>query len=814
MAELRYALRALWRSPGFTAAAVGLLALGMGACSVVFSAFDALLLRPLAVRHPEQLVRMVQKIQRLGTRSDFPHEFYQALRDHATTLSAVFGDLDWGAVMSEPQPAEEVRVALVTPEFFSVLGAQAMLGRALTADDAREDAPGAPPAVLSYGFWRRRFHGDPHALGKTLTLHGHRFAIVGVMPADFNGITADTAPDVRVPERTFPLLSLRTSARPAYTSLEIAGRLKPGVTLVQAQAECQSMYRAVATTVFGKNPENLEFELSRGMLLDPMEHGVSVLRDRFGLALELLFGCVGLLLLMVCTNVAGLLLARGAARREETAIRLAIGATRGRLVRQALAESAVLAMLGSAGGWLMAWIATPLLIHALPPIRDFRTTALTLSLNVMPDRRVVLFALAVAILTAVICGLAPALGAARADLEGILRGARSRSAWRGRRGLIVAQAALCTFLLAGAVLLVRTFDQLRDLNPGFDRDHLVTFGLDPGLSGYTDAQANVLRLALMERVRQIPGVAAVASASMPLMRGSGMKTTVAPEGQKTSPGDLLNSSVNGVSPEYFDTLGIPIVEGRVLAETDLGLKPKRVMVNETFAHHFFPGVDAVGRRFGYGQDVPQFEIVGVSGDAKYRSLREPIPPTFYTLDVDSSFVLHVRTRMRPETVEQPVRRALAALDPALPFIEVHTMAEEVDASAAPERLTAGLASIFGGLAALLVAVGIYGLLAFTVAQRRREIGIRMALGAKPAEIGRMIGVQALALAAAGAALGLAAVVPAARWVRSLLYQVPPSDAASLALAAAFVLAVSLVAAMAPAARAATIEPAAALRDEN
>ena len=812
MAELRYALRALWRSPGFTAAAVGLLALGVGACCVIFSAFNALLLRPLAVRQPEQLVRMVQKIERLGTRSNFPHEYYEALRDHATTLSAVFGDYGSLAVMSDPQPAEQVRVAVVTPEFFSVLGVQALLGRTLTADDARADAIGTPPAVLSYGFWQRRFHGDPHALGKTLTLHGHRFEIIGVMPADFNGITADTTPEVRVPERAVAPLLLEARSRPMYTDLEIAGRLKPGVTLAQAQAECQSMYRAVVPKVFGKDPGNVAFELSRGMLLDPLEHGVSVLRDRFGLALQLLFGCVGLLLLMVCTNVAGLLLARGASRREETAIRLAIGATRGRLMRQELAESAALSILGSAGGWLLAWIATPLLIHALPPIRDFGTTQLAISLNVTPDRRVMLFSIAVPILTAAICGLAPALGAARADLEGILRGARSRSAWRGRRGLIVAQAALCTFLLAGAVLLVRTFDQLRDLNPGFDRDHLVSFSLDPGLSGYTDAQANALRLALMERVRQIPGMAAVATASRPLMRGSGVKTTVAPEGQKAGPGDFLNTSLNEVSPEYFDTLEIPIVEGRALAETDRGVKPERVVVNETFARRFFPGIDPIGRRFS-NQPNSAFEIVGVSADAKYRSLREPIPPIFYTLDVESSFVLEVRTRMRPEAVEQPVRRALAALDPALPFIEVHTMAEEVDTSAAPERLTAGLASVFGTLAALLVAVGIYGLLAFTVAQRRREIGIRMALGAKPAEIGRMIGVQALALTAGGAALGLAAVVPAARWVRSLLYNVPPSDATSLALAAAFVLSVSLVAALAPAARAATIEPASALRDE-
>ena len=806
MRDFRYAARSLAKNPGFTAAAAGLLALGIGATSVIFSAFNALLLKPLPVREPGQLVRMVQKMPQLGTRSNFGPEFYEALRDHSTTLSAVFGDLDWLAVMNEPEPAEELRVAIVTPEFFPTLGAQALYGRTLTPGDEREQ-PGMPPAVLSYDFWQRRFHSDPHAIGRTLTLHSHQFAIVGVMPREFNGITADTAPDVRVPRRTFPLISLRTDARPAYIGLELAGRLRPGVSLEQAQAECQALWRSTLP------PENREFELRRGMLLDPLEHGVSILRDRFGLAIQLLAGCVGLLLLMVCSNVAGLLLARSAARREEIAIRLAMGATRARLVRQTLTETALLAGLGSVGGWLLAWIATPLLFRALPPIRDVGTTQLRISLDLSPDRRVLLVSAAIAILSAILCGLAPAFGAARANLEGLLRGARSRSGWRGRRVLIMAQAALCTLLLAGAGLLVRTFSQLTALNPGFDRDHLITFTVDPGLSGYTDDQAETLRLELTERVRHLPGVTSVAAASRALMRGSGIKTTIAIEGQTAAPGDFLNASLNAAGPDYFETLGIPILAGRTLVESDRGVKPPRVVVNQAFVRRFFPAIDPLGKRFGNSANTP-YEIIGVVGDAKYRSLREPVPPTFYTADVNSSFVLHVRTRMRPESMEQPVRQTLAALDPALPFIEVHTMAEEVDASAAPERLTAGLASVFGLMAALLAAVGIYGLLAYAVAQRKREIGIRMALGAQPSAIGRLIGGQALWMAAIGAALGLAAALPAARWIRALLFNVPPSDALSLGGAVAFVLLVSLAAALIPATRAARVDPASALRDDN
>lgn len=819
MGDLRYALRLLRKSPGFAAAAIGLLALGIGAATVIFSAFNAVLLKPLSVPHPEELVRMVQKTPQLGTRSMFAPQVYKAFRDYAGSLSGVFGDLDWGAVMSDPGPAEEIQVDIVTPEFFSTLGARALIGRTLTPDDEK-DRPGMPPAVLSYGFWQRRFHSDPRVIERTLTIHGNRFAIVGVLPEDFNGITTDTAPDVRIPRHYFAWISGGAKDRPVNTGLEIAGRLKPGVTLAQAQAECRALWRSVTEKLYGgwsaRTAMDIQRELNRPLLLDPLEHGVSILRDRFGLALKLLIGCVALLLLMVCSNVAGLLLARSAARRKEIAIRLAIGATRARLLRLSFAESALLAVAGSIGGWLLAWLATPLLLGALPPMRDFSTSRLRLSLYMAPDWRVVLACAAVVLATTVLCGLAPAFAASRTSLDSILRGARSRSGFAGRRVLVVAQAALCTLLLAGAALLVRTFDQLSNLNPGFDRDHIVTFTVDPGLNGYTDQQAKTVRLALMDRVRSLPGVVSVAASSMPILRGSGMKTTVEPEGQTPPPGEFLNTSTNSISPEYFQTMGIPMVEGRALTETDRNAKPTRVVVNEAFALRFFPTVDPLGKRFGFPGDCPELckEIVGVSADAKYRSLREPIPPTFYTLDVSSSFVLYVRTRMRPASIEQPVRRTLAALDPALPFLEIHTLAEELDASAAPERLTAGLASVFGLMAALLAAFGIYGLLAFAVEQRRHEIGIRMALGARPSSIGTMIGGQAMLLAAAGAVLGIAAAIPAARWIRTLLFNVAPADALSFSAAAAFVLLVSVAAAVLPAARAARVEPASALREEN
>ena len=821
MTDLRYAARMLRKSPGFTVVTAGLLAIGIGASSLMFSAFESVWLRPLPVSHPEELVRMVQKVPQLGTRSYFPYVYYRALAERSTTLARVFGEAELLVAMNEPAPAEQIRVHLATPEFFEALGAHALYGRPLTPDDAKDDRGGAP-AVLSYGFWQRRFNGDRAAVGRTVVLFGHRFTIVGVMPREFNGISVDSTPDVRVPLRALPLLVRDyVSKRLDGTELDLAGRLKPGVTRQRALAESIAIWRPTIEEWYAHQPDYgpgyAQTELSRGMELDPLERGVSVLRDKFGGALRLLTISVGLLLLMVCANVAGLLLAGAAARRGEIVVRLALGATRLRLVRQMLTESLLLTAIGSAGGWLLAWISAPLLVRALPPIRDLATARMALSLDLTPDGRVILVSLAAAILTAGLFGLVPALSASRTSLDSVLRGVRASRGWGGRKALVVFQVALCTLLLAGAGLLVRTFRQLHNLDPGFDPAHVVTFTADPSLSAYTDAQAKSFWRALTARVRDLPGVVSVATASRPVMRGSGIKSTVAPAGQKATRADFLNTSLNWVSPEYFDTMGMRVLEGRAFAATDFGVtKPTPVVVNEAFVRRFFPEGNAVGRRFGNGLDVAApatYEIAGVVSDAKYRSLREPMTPTFYTASETNLSVLSVRTRTAPEALIQPVRRALAALDPALPFTEIHTLAEEVDASAAPERLTAALASIFGFFATLLAAVGIYGLLAFAVEQRRREIGIRMALGARPSDIGEMLGLQAGAMVAAGVILGLGGALLAGRWVRALLYGVAPSDPVSLALAALLVALVSAAATAVPAARATRVQPASALRQE-
>jgi len=815
----------LAKSPGFTLIATGLLAAGIGANTLIFSAMDAIMLRQLAVRNPRELVRMVQRSPQLGTRSNFSYLYYENLRDHASSLSIVFGEWEELIAMNEPAPAEELRVNLVTPEFFDALGVPAMLGRTLTREDAK-DAPGAAPAVLSYEFWRRRFDADPHAVGKTITLNRQKFAIVGVMPRGFNGINVDTSPDLRVPDRVMPLIVERVDGRQMrveeYGGVSIAARLRTGVRPAQARPQCFELWRQSTKEWAARFlPGSAEGELRRGMDLEPIPRGVSVLRDKFGTALELLVASVGLLLLMVCANVAGLLLARGASRRDEIAVRLALGATRGRIARQVLTESALLALAGAAGGLLIAWIAAPMLARAFPPIRDLMTNRLNLAIHFGLDSGVLIFSIAISCACVILAGLAPAMSAARMNLDAILRGARSSSGWRGRQALIVFQIGLCTMLLAGAGLLVRTFSELRDVDAGFDRDRIVTFTTSPGLASYTPAQTEALRTALTERVREIPGVAGVAFATRPLMRGSGVKMTVAPMGQRATQADFLNTSLNDVSPEYFSTMGMRILEGRDFLPEDVGRSqqpPFQAVVNEAFIRRFFPRTEPVGKLFGGSSGEPakgQFEIVGVVSDAKYRSLREPMTPTVYTAwrPADSSFQLVIRTTGRPENVIGPVRRALAALDPALPFTEIETMNDEIEASTAPERTTAMLASILGGVAAALTGIGIYGLLAYAVAQRRREIGIRMAIGARPANIVRMIGAQSAALAGGGVAIGLGAAMVAAPWVRSLLYGVVPEDPMALAGAAIFVIAVAVVATAIPAARAVRVDPANVLREE-
>jgi len=821
MNDFRYALRTLRNSPGFTLVVTILLALGIGASCAIFSALDAVMLRRLPVRHPEQLYRIVTDLPVVGKRSYMELPVYQSLCDKASIATDVFGFQERFAGVTEPGPAEQIRVHLVTPNYFSALGIGTAIGRVLAPGDVDS-------AVLSYGFFEQRFNADSGAIGRSIVLHGHRFTVVGVMPRDFNGISTDTAPQVRVPLIAWPSFldvpasGLRRGPVEEAIQLDLSIRLRPGVSVAQASGEINSIWRPIVSAGPFHNP----LEIERGVELEPLEHGISRLRDRFSGALMFLVGAVGLLLLMVCANVAGLLLARSASRRQEIAVRLALGATRTRLVRQMLTESALLAAIGGTGGLLIALGAIPLLQRAVPPMRDFSSETVPLDLHFRLDLRVLGFSLLLCVATAVLFGLAPAMQASRTAVHDLLRSARASGSWRGRQALVTFEVALCTVLLAGAGLLVRTLEQLQHLDPGFDRDHVVTFTVKPDLMGYTAQQADSVTNAWIEKVRALPGVTSVAIAGLGVMRGSGIKMTLGVAGQRITSADFLNTSINNVSPEYFDTMGMHILAGRALAETDRVPKvdndhPARVLVNEAFMKRIFKGDNPVGRHVGSGSPPfgianPSFEIVGMVSDAKYRSLREPIPPTTYSLynsANDIRCILHVRTANRPDSIINPVRDALRSTDPQLPIVEIHTLAEEVSASLASERLVATLAAIFGALAALLTAVGLYGLLAYAVAQRTREIGIRMALGAPLSDISLTIGGEALAMVAGGESIGIVATIVAAPAVRSLLYGIAPHDALTLCFTVVFLLVVGVAATAVPILRALRIDLATALRQE-
>ncbi len=804
LSDFRYALRDLRKNPVSAAVIILLLAFGIGANTIIFSLIDALLLRPLPVQRPSELVQLMH----LGAIvfPEFPSEFCDLMREHtpdAFSEVACEGELD--LAFAEGSNIERVHVNVVSANYFSLLGVRARYGQTPAAADE---------AVLGYGFWQRWFASDPKVLGRKVLIDGHPFSIAGVLPPGFNGIQADTGPDVRITQA-----GEQTLARGPDLDQEalpwVFGRLRAGSTLAQATAQAQVVLKAADLKMSPRRPPMQSDDKLEAVSIAT---GASALRERFSAALILLMAGVILLLLIVCANVAALMLARAAARSRETAVRIAVGASRGRLLRQVATESAALVVAGGGLGIALAYAAMPLVIRAMPPIRDRAAVSHPLLLDISPDLRVLAFTLGICAVSAFLFGLAPAAAAAGVDVNETLKAARSspRTA-RSRSILVAVQVALCTILLAGAGLLIRTLHQLRTLHPGFDAQRVVTFSLEPQMAGYTPENGRSLEQRLREQVRSLPGVVSASYAGRGLMRGTGVKTTLAPTGVQTGPGDALNTSLNGVTPDYFDTMGIRILAGHGFTGREAAGPPTPVVVNQALTHRFFPGRDPIGEHLG-GSDPskPGFEIIGVASDAKYRSLREEIPPTVYMPEPlgNRATILHVRTANDPSGIINAVRGLLRSLDARLPFYEIHTLQQEVDASLWQERLVAALSSVFGMMAAALAGIGLYGMLAQAVAQRKREIGIRMALGALPGAIVRLVSWQAMAPVVAGVVIGLAAFVMASRWIANLLYGVRPADPATIILAVAFVAAMAVVAVTLPAWQAVKVDPSKALREER
>jgi predicted permease len=810
--DLRLAARLLWKSPFFTAGVVALLAFVVAANTAIFSLVDVLLLRHLPVPEPDRLVRFITIREPLGVRGYFSFAEYETWKTRLSGIHDLFAWAEEDFYATVGERAERVRVHFVTDRFFESLGATAHLGRVLRQDD-QQAAAGTAPVVLSQSYWARRFHRDPGVIGRTIALEGHKVVITGVTRQGFNGLAVETSPDIRIPAGW--LHSFRPELNQAEVSWEVAGRLKPGTMREAVREEAGTLWRN------GWKERNPTDPGVPGRFdLEPAARGISRLRSQFSAVLWLLMGGGVLLMAMVCANVAGLLLARAADRASEIAIRVTLGATRLRIIRQAGCEALLLMSAGCVVALALAAAFLPLLAYGLPPVRDFTAARLALSLDLAPDWRVFGFAIGTSAVTVLLFGLAPAILTARGDVNPLLKTRRSGGNWRGRQVLVSLQVALCTLLLTGAGLTLFTLERLRGLDAGFDHDRVVTFAVDTDMAKYTPEQGVELRERLIANARQLPEVESAAAASRGLMRGTGFKLTIVRAGDAAREADFMNTSGNHVTPDYFAAMRIPLRAGRTFTGREPRMaNPRPVVVNEAFARRFSTGGRGVlGARFGSvavnaGSAKPAFEVIGVVGDTKYRSLREPVHPIMYGPLFEGSFLVHLRTRSRPESVIAPMHRLLAGLDPRLSYNEVTTLESEVTSSLWPERVAAFLTTAFAAAASLIAGAGLYALVALAVTQRRREIALRVALGASARQVVKLMFARSSILGLAGVAGGASCAWILAPRLGPVLYNVSPRDGAALLLAAACALGLTLIAALIPSLRATRVQPASVLREE-
>src|SRR5579864_2743719 len=827
--DLRYALRMLVKNPGFTAVAVLTLALGIGANTAIFSLLNAVMLRELPVQKPDELVLFGTGRAR-GDTDDFAstkvysYSFYREMRQKnqvfsnvSAALSILFGGMH-GAI-GDSGSLEPMNVQLVSGTYFPTLGVRPLLGRAFTeAED--EPAGGHPVAVISYSWWKRRFAADPSALGKTVRLGSTVYTIVGVAPPEFFGTEVGESPDLWIP------LSMEKQVSPGWNGLDdkwfqslyILARLKPGVSTKQAEANVNLLARDIwhefAGPVLTKEQQQT---LQRAHIeLTSVARGVSHLRLEFSLPLQILMVVLGLVLLIACANIANLLLARATSREREIAVRLAIGASRMRLVRQMLTESLLLALVGGALGVLFATWASDALL------RMVSTGPEPLPLNIAPDPRVLAFTFLVSLATAILFGIAPALRGTRVDLTNSLKAGRGAVSLRRNplaKTLIVSQVALSLVLLIGAGLFLRSLVKLAHVDTGFARDHVLLFGIDPVDVGYKeDARLVNLYQQLEQRVSAEPGVRASSISFFTFNQGDWTSDVTIP-GRVPTPTNDMAATHNVVGPSYFATMGIPLLVGRVFGPQDTENSAKVAVINQTMAQWYFPGVSPLGRRFGIGDDPKHsndIEVIGVVKDAKHVSLQErPFPEAYYpyTQRIGYYYDLEVRYSGDPQSIVAEVRRAVGEVDHNLPVTYQNTLAEQVDQSMASESLIARLSAFFGLLAVFLACIGIYGLMSYAVTRRTSEIGVRMALGAGRSKVLWLVMRESLLLVGLGLAIGLPAALAGDRFVSKMLFGLKPTDPVSMAGAAIVLLAFAALAGYLPARKASRVDPMVALRYE-
>jgi predicted permease len=759
---------------------------------------------------------------------------YADLRDRNDVFTGVVARFGASATLTVRNQAERVDVELISGNTFEVLGVSPIVGRPLVVTD--DITPGAHPvAVLSYAYWQRRFAGSPAALNQVVTINRTPVTIVGVAPRGFAGVAATQSPDLFMP------LMMKAQLTPTWDDLDnrrsrwlnIVGRLRPGLTADAAKARLDVVYQQIleheltAVPAFASGSQRFRDGFrAKKLTLHPAAQGLSDLRESVQTPLLVLMGMVGLVLLIACANVANLLLSRASARQKEVAVRLALGAGRGRLIRQTLTESLVLASAGGIVGVVLSIWVGDLLISAMP------FESFTRSLSSEPDLRVGVFTAILALATAVVFGLIPALQASKPELNRTLReeagnlSGGTRHA-RFRKGLVVAQVALSMLLVAGAGLFARSLYNLKMLDTGFAVDNLVTFRVDPSLNGYGQERVKRFFDEVLQEIRQIPGVQSASVAQVAALTGNASSRTIEVQGYERKPDENMNPWTNEVAPDYFRTMGMPLVAGREFDDRDVAGAPLVAIVNESFAKYFWGDENPIGRRFGFSpmKNPAAIEVVGVVQDALYADMRQgtteenQTPRFAYTpyqqSDELSEMTFYVRSAgIAVETLPEQLRQTVRRADASLPVYELQSMERTVDEALFNERMLALLSASFGLLATLLAAIGLYGVMSYTVSRRTREIGIRIALGAERTTVVWMVLREVAWLTVLGIGIGVPGALGLSRFVQSQLYGIEPSDPLTLVTAATTLAAVGLFAGYLPARRAAGVQPVRALRYDS
>ena len=817
--DLRYAIRGLKANPGFTLTVVLSLGLGIGANTAIFSLINAVLLKSLPVERPNELVQVTMGKEHS---EEFTNPIWEEIRRSQDVFSGAFAFGSAGFNLAEGGEARRVDGSYIGGDFFPTLGVAPALGRLLTGADDYRGCPAV--AVLGYGFWQAEYAGARDVIGRMIPLDGHPFEIVGVAPAGFFGVEVGRSVQVYAPLCSEAIVQGANSSLDGRSNwwLEIMARPRPDILPAQANARLAAISPGIftATTPQGWDAENLKFYLSTILTTQSAETGLSEFRPSYRAALYMLMAVVVMVLLIACGNVANLLLARAAVRQREIAMRLALGAGRGRLVRQMLTESLLLSLLGAASGFLLARWGSVVLVRMLNSGKG------GLWLDLSLDYRLLGFTIGVAILTGLLFGLLPALRATRVDPQlairahghGVIRGGSAR--FTLGKALVLGQVALSLVLVLGAALLLTSFHSLATLHPGFRRDGLLAVRMDLRSSGASDARRLAVQHEVLDRLRLIPGVERAAAADILPVSGMGWNGGISIPGQPV-PQSIEDhvSWFNRVSSDYFASMGTRLIAGRDFGVTDAVGSVPVAIVNEAMARKYLPGGNPVGKRFSteMGSGAAIYEVIGVVEDARYRSLREPSAPIVYLSDRQTSepspaVSYLLRSDLPSERLMPLVRAAIAEVDPRASFT-AQTIRENLDRSLVRERLLATLSGVFGGLAILLALVGLYGIMSYSVARRRNEIGIRLALGAERAGVLRMVMGEVGRLVTVGVVIGVIVALAAGRLVTKFLYGVSASDPAVIAITAAAVVIVGLGAGAMPAWRAARLDPVAALRED-